>query len=75
MTDIAEGRDLAVGIAPFFTGRAALAAADEDHRAVDAQALIVARHGTGGRTGMRPGSVVPGLLHRAPCPVIAVPAG
>lgn len=39
-----------------------------------AQALVVGRRGYGGYTGMRLGSVVHGLLHRAPCPVITVPA-
>ncbi|MYX12022.1 universal stress protein [Streptomyces sp. SID8374] len=39
-----------------------------------AVALVVGRRGRGGYTGMRLGSVVHGLLHRAPCPVITVPA-
>ncbi|MFI8521200.1 universal stress protein [Streptomyces sp. NPDC085481] len=40
-----------------------------------ALALVVGRRGRGGYTGMRVGSVVHGLLHRAHCPVITVPAG
>ncbi|MET8331476.1 universal stress protein [Streptomyces sp. NPDC005181] len=39
-----------------------------------ALAVVVGRRGQGGYTGMRLGSVVHGLLHRAPCPVITVPA-
>ncbi|MFE9120447.1 universal stress protein [Streptomyces sp. NPDC007172] len=38
-----------------------------------ALALIVGRRGNGGYTGMRLGSVVHGLLHRAHCPVITTP--
>nr|WSS59991.1 universal stress protein [Streptomyces sp. NBC_01177] len=38
-----------------------------------ALALVVGRRGYGGYTGMRLGSVVHGLLHRAECPVITVP--
>ncbi len=40
-----------------------------------ALAVVVGRRGRGGYTGMRIGSVVYGLLHRAHCPVITVPAG
>ncbi|MCX2180075.1 universal stress protein [Streptomyces sp. SKN60] len=40
-----------------------------------ALAVVVGRRGRGGYTGMRVGSVVHGLLHRAHCPVITVPAG
>lgn len=36
--------------------------------------IVVGRRGEGGYTGMRVGSVVHGLLHRAHCPVITVPA-
>ncbi|ROQ26327.1 nucleotide-binding universal stress UspA family protein [Streptomyces sp. PanSC19] len=36
-------------------------------------ALIVGRRGRGGCSGMRLGSTVHGLLHRAACPVITVP--
>ncbi|WP_137991129.1 universal stress protein [Streptomyces vilmorinianum] len=39
----------------------------------DSLALIVGRRGRGGYTGMRLGSTVHGLLHRATCPVITVP--
>ncbi|NEC67704.1 universal stress protein [Streptomyces sp. SID9727] len=39
-----------------------------------ALALVVGRRGRGGYTGMRVGSVVHGLLHRARCPVVTVPA-
>ncbi|MFD3496400.1 universal stress protein [Streptomyces sp. NPDC058690] len=39
-----------------------------------ALAVVVGRRGRGGYTGMRLGSVVHGLLHRAHCPVITVPA-
>lgn len=39
-----------------------------------ALAVVVGRRGRGGYTGMRLGSVVHGLLHRAECPVITVPA-
>ncbi|WP_328924013.1 universal stress protein [Streptomyces sp. NBC_00190] len=39
-----------------------------------ALALVVGRRGRGGYSGMRLGSVVHGLLHRAHCPVITVPA-
>lgn len=38
-----------------------------------ALAVVVGRRGRGGYTGMRVGSVVHGLLHRAHCPVITVP--
>ncbi|MFF2331181.1 MULTISPECIES: universal stress protein [unclassified Streptomyces] len=38
-----------------------------------ALAVIVGHRGRGGYTGMRLGSVVHGLLHRAHCPVITVP--
>ncbi|MFF1511220.1 universal stress protein [Streptomyces sp. NPDC058326] len=38
-----------------------------------ALAVVVGRRGRGGYTGMRVGSVVHGLLHRAQCPVITVP--
>ncbi|MFE5709278.1 universal stress protein [Streptomyces sp. NPDC056501] len=40
-----------------------------------ALALVVGRRGRGGYTGMRVGSVVHGLLHRAHCPVVTVPVG
>ncbi|MFF6995521.1 universal stress protein [Streptomyces sp. NPDC008313] len=40
---------------------------------VGAQVVVVGRHGRGGYAGMRLGSVVHGLLHRAECPVITVP--
>ncbi|MFJ9789124.1 universal stress protein [Streptomyces globosus] len=40
-----------------------------------ALAVVVGRRGRGGYTGMRLGSVVHGLLHRAHCPVITVPTG
>ncbi|MFD3992996.1 universal stress protein [Streptomyces sp. NPDC058583] len=40
-----------------------------------ALAVVIGRRGRGGYTGMRVGSVVHGLLHRAHCPVITVPAG
>ncbi|CAM5359148.1 universal stress protein [Streptomyces griseus] len=36
--------------------------------------MVVGRRGQGGYTGMKVGSVVHGLLHRARCPVITVPA-
>ncbi|MFI9004273.1 universal stress protein [Streptomyces sp. NPDC053541] len=36
--------------------------------------IVVGHRGRGGYTGMRVGSVVHGLLHRAGCPVITVPA-
>nr|WSW71002.1 universal stress protein [Streptomyces sp. NBC_00995] len=39
-----------------------------------ALAVVVGRRGQGGYSGMRVGSVVHGLLHRARCPVITVPA-
>ncbi|GAA2796435.1 universal stress protein [Kitasatospora paracochleata] len=39
-----------------------------------ALAVVVGRRGHGGFTGMRLGSVPHGLLHRAPCPVVIVPA-
>ncbi|MGW6691328.1 universal stress protein [Streptomyces sp. NPDC054961] len=39
-----------------------------------ALSVVVGRRGRGGYTGMRLGSVVHGLLHRAHCPVITVPA-
>ncbi|WP_151775357.1 universal stress protein [Streptomyces abyssomicinicus] len=39
-----------------------------------ALAVVVGRRGRGGYTGMRVGSVVRGLLHRAHCPVVTVPA-
>lgn len=39
-----------------------------------ALAVVVGRRGSGGFTGMRLGSVPHGLLHRAHCPVITVPA-
>ncbi|MGW6484556.1 universal stress protein [Streptomyces sp. NPDC055059] len=35
-----------------------------------ALALVLGRHGRGGYTGIRLGSVVHALLHRAHCPVI-----
>ncbi|MFJ3175322.1 universal stress protein [Streptomyces roseus] len=38
-----------------------------------ALSVVVGRRGRGGYTGMRLGSVVHGLLHRAHCPVITVP--
>ncbi|MFJ9643514.1 universal stress protein [Streptomyces sp. NPDC101206] len=38
-----------------------------------ALAVVVGRRGRGGYTGMRLGSVVHGLLHRAHCPVITIP--
>ncbi|WP_055691218.1 universal stress protein [Streptomyces prasinus] len=40
---------------------------------IDALVVVVGRHGRGGYSGMRLGSVVHGLLHRAECPVITVP--
>lgn len=40
-----------------------------------ALAVVVGRRGQGGYTGMRVGSVVHGLLHRAHCPVVTVTAG
>ncbi|MGO4457110.1 universal stress protein [Streptomyces sp. M-16] len=40
-----------------------------------ALAVVVGRRGRGGYTGMRIGSVVHGLLHRAHCPVITAPTG
>ncbi|WP_369141940.1 universal stress protein [Streptomyces sp. R44] len=41
--------------------------------AAHALAVVVGRRGGGGYRGMRVGSVVHGLLHRAHCPVITVP--
>ncbi|MFF5338460.1 universal stress protein [Streptomyces sp. NPDC013181] len=41
--------------------------------AEQALCLVVGRRGRGGYTGMRVGSVVRGLLHRARCPVVTVP--
>ncbi|MFF8841018.1 universal stress protein [Streptomyces sp. NPDC015130] len=35
--------------------------------------LVVGRRGRGGYSGMRLGSTVHGLLHRAPCPLVTVP--
>ncbi|MEV7177582.1 universal stress protein [Kitasatospora sp. NPDC093679] len=46
-----------------------LAAASEN-----ALALVVGRRGRGGFTGLRLGSVPHGLLHRARCPLVTVPA-
>ncbi|PBC76224.1 nucleotide-binding universal stress UspA family protein [Streptomyces sp. TLI_235] len=46
-----------------------LAAASEH-----ALALVVGRRGRGGFTGLRLGSVPHGLLHRALCPIVTVPA-
>ncbi|MFF5924240.1 universal stress protein [Streptomyces flavochromogenes] len=40
-----------------------------------ALAVVVGRRGRGGYSGMRVGSVVHGLLHRAHCPVITIPVG
>ncbi|WP_326751511.1 universal stress protein [Streptomyces hirsutus] len=40
---------------------------------IGALVVVVGRHGRGGYSGMRLGSVVHGLLHRAECPVITVP--
>ncbi|MEV0991502.1 universal stress protein [Streptomyces sp. NPDC049949] len=40
-----------------------------------ALSVVVGRRGRVGYTGMRIGSVVHGLLHRAHCPVITVPTG
>ncbi|WP_435610363.1 universal stress protein [Streptomyces sp. C10-9-1] len=40
-----------------------------------ALAVVVGRRGRGGYSGMRVGSVVRGLLHRATSPVITVPGG
>ncbi|MFV6029285.1 universal stress protein [Streptomyces sp. NPDC056264] len=40
-----------------------------------ALAVVVGRRGRGGYSGMRVGSVVHGLLHRAHCPVVTVPVG
>ncbi|MFB7169954.1 universal stress protein [Streptomyces sp. NPDC056254] len=40
-----------------------------------ALAVVVGRRGHGGYTGMRLGSTVHGLLHRAHCPVITIPEG
>ncbi len=40
-----------------------------------ALAVVVGRHGRGGLTGLRLGSVPHGLIRRAPCPAITVPAG
>jgi nucleotide-binding universal stress UspA family protein len=42
--------------------------------AAHALAVVVGRRGRGGYTGMRLGSVPHGLLHRAHCPVVTVPA-
>ncbi|MEV7780171.1 universal stress protein [Kitasatospora sp. NPDC088351] len=39
-----------------------------------ALAVVVGRRGRGGFTGMRLGSVPHGLLHRAHCPIVTVPA-
>ncbi|MFE5481016.1 universal stress protein [Streptomyces sp. NPDC056527] len=39
----------------------------------ESQALVVGRVGRGGYSGMRMGSTVHGLLHRAMCPLITVP--
>ncbi|MFD8596778.1 universal stress protein [Kitasatospora sp. NPDC059646] len=39
-----------------------------------ALAVVVGRHGRGGLTGLRLGSVPHGLVRRAPCPVITVPS-
>nr|MDT0522823.1 universal stress protein [Streptomyces sp. DSM 41633] len=52
------------------TGSPVEALADAAEHAV---AVVVGRRGQGGYTGMRLGSVVHGLLHRARCPVITVP--
>lgn len=40
-----------------------------------ALAVVVGRHGRGGLTGLRLGSVPHGLVRRATCPVVVVPAG
>ncbi|MFJ9609031.1 universal stress protein [Kitasatospora sp. NPDC101176] len=44
------------------------------HASEHALAVVVGRRGHGGFTGMRLGSVPHGLLHRAHCPVVTVPA-
>ncbi|WP_282696566.1 universal stress protein [Streptomyces sp. CC208A] len=43
------------------------------HASREALAVVVGRRGHGGRTGLRLGSTVHGLLHHAACPVITVP--
>ncbi|MFF1479087.1 universal stress protein [Streptomyces sp. NPDC058301] len=40
---------------------------------VSALLVVVGRHGRGGYSGMKLGSVAHGLLHRAECPVVTVP--
>ncbi|MCI3241839.1 universal stress protein [Streptomyces spinosisporus] len=40
---------------------------------MDALGLVVGLRGSGGFTGLLPGSVVHGVLHRALCPVVVVP--
>ncbi|MGW2248710.1 universal stress protein [Kitasatospora sp. NPDC001660] len=39
-----------------------------------ALAVVVGRHGRGGFTGTRLGSVPHGPLHRAHCPIVTVPS-
>lgn len=74
-----RGRTLYIVHAADTDGRADYASAETIERARTAGRGIVhetlGRRGNGGYTGMRLGSVVHGLLHRAHYPVITVPAG
>ncbi len=67
-----EGFDASFDILHCTAGRTAHALA-EFAESVDADVIVIGTHGHSPLTGALLGSVAQGLLHRAPCPVLAVP--
>jgi nucleotide-binding universal stress UspA family protein len=70
----AEGIGATLRLSSGFAGHSADAIADVA-RELEADVIVVGTRGHGPVAGLLVGSVTQRLLHNAPCPVLAVPAG